>query len=160
MRVENSIYPTENLRLKAFFERSLDVETISLATWYRIKEAMKQNDLNIEKEDLKLVASIKKSFKGSNIPLAELIRGYLESTIHLRKSNGFRGDVVFLELKSITGHNCANTTITRWFKNIKADENGHKFSAERIYKAVELYPIYLRAYSYKSKYSNRRKKAA
>lgn len=143
---------TKNNWLKQSYEEYLG-QVISIATWYRVKAALKDNDLPISPDSLKLAASLKTIFKDSKLPLADLLNGYLK-TSNLKANQTYKGTDVFRELKQITGVRCSDVTIIRWFRDIKQDARGFRFSRERQYSATELHPIYLRAYAYKNKYGS------
>lgn len=144
---------TKNNWLKQVYEEYLG-HTVSPATWYRIKEALRDNDLDITSDSLKLVASLKTTFRASKLPLSQLLEGYLR-TSNLQGNTTYKGSDVLRELKAIAGFRCSNVTIIRWFRNIPKDARGFRFNQLRHYTAKQLHPIYLRAYAYQHKYANR-----
>lgn len=141
---------TRNNWLKQVYEEYLG-HSISPATWYRIKEALRNNGLDITTDSLKLAASLKTTFRASKLPLSQLLEGYLK-TSNLQHNTTYKGADVFTELKKIAGFKCSNVTIIRWFRDIPKDVRGFRFNQLRHYTARELHPIYLRAYAYRHKY--------
>jgi hypothetical protein len=143
---------TRNNWLKQVYEEYLG-HSVSPATWYRIKEALRDNELDITTDSLKLAASLKTTFRASKLPLSQLLDGYLKTT-NLHDNTTYKGADVFIELKKIAGFKCSNVTIIRWFRDISKDARGFRFNQLRYYTARELHPIYLRAYAYRHKYGN------
>jgi hypothetical protein len=144
-----TIRPTENQYLKLFLERKLN-KNISPANWYRIKQALKFNDVAVDEESLLIVAEIKSRLGNTRLSLIDLINGYFESTKYLQC--GVKGSTALKELKTIVGEHCDKSTITRWFSHIPKDKNGLRFSADRTYTPLDLYPVYLRAHAYRAKH--------
>lgn len=143
---------TKNNWLKQTYEEYLGY-SVSPATWYRIKEALRDNALDITADSLKLAASLKTTFRASKLPLSQLLEGYLKTT-NLHNNTTYKGADVFIELKKIAGFKCSHVTIIRWFRDIQKDVRGFRFNQLRYYTARELHPIYLRAYAYRHKYGN------
>ena len=141
---------TKNNWLKRVYEDYLG-SNVSLATWYRIKQALRDNNLEVTLDSLKLIASLKLSFKDSKLPLTPLLSGYLKTT-NLKNMKTYKGSDVFAELKHIAGLKCSSVTIIRWFRDVAKDGQGFRFNQERYYTAQELHPVYLRAYVYRHKY--------
>lgn len=141
---------TRNNWLKQVYEEYLG-HAVSPATWYRIKEALRDNALDITTDSLKLAASLKTTFRASKLPLTQLLEGYLK-TSNLQHNTTYKGADVFTELKKIAGFKCSNVTIIRWFRDIPKDVRGFRFNQLRYYTARELHPVYLRAYAYRHKY--------
>jgi hypothetical protein len=141
---------TRNNWLKRVYEDYLGY-SISQASWYRIKQVLRDNDLTVTVDSLKLLASLKLSFKDAKLPLSGLLSGYLATT-NLKNNRTYKGCDVFRELKNIAGVKCSAVTIIRWFRDIRKDAHGFRFNQERYYTAEELHPIYLRAYVYRHKY--------
>lgn len=148
-----SVTYTKNNWLKNTYQDYVGY-TISPATWYRIKSAMRENDLPLSVDSVKLVASIKTRFKDSKLGIATLLHGYLQAT-KLDKHGTYKGEDVFLELKKIAGLRCSDVTIIRWFRDIPKDKNGFRFSRTRSYAPSELHPVYLRAYYYQKHYGSK-----
>lgn len=144
---------TRNNWLKQSYEEYLGV-TISLSTWYRVKAALKDNDLPVSPDSLKLAANLRAIFKDSNLRLSELLNGYLNIS-NLTPNKTYKGADVFTELKKIAGFKCSDETIIRWFRDIPKDAKGFRFNQLRHYTARELHPVYLRAYAYRHKYGTR-----
>lgn len=144
-----TIRPTENQYLKLFLERKLN-KSISPASWYRIKQALRFNDVAVDEQSLLIVVEIKSKLGNTKLSLIDLINGYFESTKYLQ--NGVKGSKALEELRTITGEECATTTITRWFNHVPKDKNGLRFSNNRTYTPFDLYPVYLRAYAYRAKH--------
>lgn len=145
---------TKNNWLKQVYEEYLGV-TVSPATWYRIKEALRDNELEVSSDSLKLAASLKTTFRASKLPLSRLLHGYLTAT-SLQGAKTYKGSEVFRELQKIAGYRCSNVTIIRWFRDIPKDANGFRFNQSRSYSAKELHPVFLRAYAYGQRYGDRR----
>lgn len=144
---------TKNNWLKQVYEEYLG-NTVSPATWYRIKEALRDNELEVTSDSLKLAASLKTTFRTSKLPLSRLLHGYLATTT-LRGTKTYKGSEVFRELQKIAGYRCANVTIIRWFRDIPKDADGFRFHQSRYYTARELHPVFLRAYAYRQRYGDR-----
>lgn len=144
-----TIRPTENQYLKLFLERKLNKD-VSPANWYRIKQALKFNGVAVNEESLLIVAEIKTRLGNTKLSLIDLINGYFQSIKYLQ--HGVKGSTVLKELRNIAGEHCAETTITRWFGHIPKDKKGLRFSGDRTYTPLDLYPVYLRAHAYRAKH--------
>ena len=147
-----SVTYTKNNWLKLTYQEYVG-HVISPATWYRIKNAMRENDLPVSVDSVKFVASLKAKFKDSKLNISNLLHGYLQS-VNLDRHASYKGEDVFAELKKIAGFRCQDVTIIRWFRDIPKDKNGCRFSRTRSYTASELHPVYLRAYYYQKHYAS------
>lgn len=144
---------SSNQFLKRYFETKVG-QGISRSTWYRIKSAMTDNKLGVTIDNVDIVIAIKKQFPGSKISLSNLLTGYLNAIKYSNEkvSKRYTGEQLFRELKSIAGFRCDDSTIVRWFRDVKTVPPGNKFSRTRVYEFKDVYQVYLRAYSYANRY--------
>jgi len=143
----------QNQFLKTYFEHKTET-TISRSTWYRIKTAMIENDLAVTIDNIDIVIAIKKQFPDNKLSLVNLLKGYLNAIQYSKNKTGKKcsGETLFQELRTIVGLRCDESTIIRWFKDVKADSNGYRFNRKRKYEFKEVYQVYLRAYAYVHRY--------
>jgi hypothetical protein len=146
---------TKNNHLKITYEEFLGSET-SISTWYRIKQSMRTVGLEINHDNLKIVASMKLLFEDSKLPLEQILQAYLEAT-SIYKDKVFLGKDLFKKLKEIAGNRCSEVTIIRWFFDVPKDSHGFRFNQKRQYKGVEIYQVFIRAISYKKRYEGKAK---
>lgn len=140
---------TKNIHLKNTYQDYLG-EKISIATWYRVKSAMRFNGLEINPESLKIVSDLKRLFPETKLSLESLLSAYLEATT-LHSNEIFSGKELFNALKQCAGYQCSDVTIIRWFRDVPKDSEGNRFNRTRKYKATEIYHIFIRAIAYRKR---------
>ena len=119
-----------------FIEKCLN-RKISDATFYRIKSALFNAKLTLNKENLMIICELKKISKKHRVQLQIIINYYLEiSNIDFKIS----GKNLYLYLVKITNFKPHRTTIIRWF-------NGD-FIPDKIYSSDETKKIFLHALIY------------
>ena len=121
---------------KKQFEKHL-TSKISDRTWYRIKAIMATHNLPINKENLMVVATLKRESTRHRIPLETSLSYYLKTANIQAK---IRGDQLYSYLQVLTNCSPHRTTIIRWF-------NG-SFDPNKTYQSSELSKVLLSAYLY------------
>jgi hypothetical protein len=137
--------------LLKFEYETLTGQKISIATWYRVKNAITENKLEVNLDTIRLVASIKNSVTKSKIDLNNVINIYI--TISNFEPNAkFKGSNVFRDIQKITQNKCSNRTILRWFSSVPKDSKGYRFNSDRFYSPKELQSVFIKACSFKIKH--------
>lgn len=142
-------------RAKLYFESCYKV-SISIKTWYRLKSLMMEFDLTITKENLEIVAKLKRQSLYLKISLKQILSYYLKALEIVTQQGTITGNNLYLELQRLTEYKAHRTTITRWFK-LLPPINGIHFDRSRKYTHIELSLVYLAAFLYKSKPRKRRR---
>ena len=115
---------------------------ISESTYYRIKLALFNAKLILNKENLMIISQFKKLSKKHRIPLQIIINYFLEiSNIDVKIS----GKNLYLYLEKITNYKPHRTTIIRWFDC---------YIPEKIYSSDESKSIILNALIYNLRRKN------
>jgi hypothetical protein len=140
-----------NSHAKIYFELHYEAQ-VSDRTWYRLKRAMRESGLEINPDNLRLIADLKRKGQYTKLSLKQLIYCQKQAQELANKRIVIKGDLVFKELKRQTQGKAHKTTILRWFKSI-GKVNGNYFDKEREYKAEELVPVFAMAFLYMAKLS-------
>jgi len=122
--------------LKKQFEKCL-THKISDRTWYRIKAIMATHNLPINKDNLMVVATLKREATRHRIPLETSLTYYLKTANIEAK---IKGDQLYQYLQLITNWTPHRTTVIRWF-----DGN---FDPNKVYQSSELSKVLLSAFLY------------
>lgn len=109
---------------------------ISPATYYRIKRAMTNSNLPINKENLRVVCAVKVECKKHRIPLEIGLSYYSQMDI----CENIKGMDLYNTLMFFTNHKPHRTTVMRWF------DDG--FNPKKFYNRVEISKILLHALIY------------
>ena len=121
---------------KKQFEKYL-AHKISDRTWYRIKAIMADHNLPINKDNLMVVATLKREATRHRIPLETSLTYYLKVANIEAK---IKGDQLYNYLQVLTNFAPHRTTVIRWF-----DGN---FDPDKLYRQSELSKVLLSAYLY------------
>lgn len=116
---------------------------ISDSTYFRIKRVMCDNNLPITRENLEVVASIKRVCVKHRITLEIGLTYYLK-TANIQTS--LTGKKLFEYVQNLTHNKPHRITITRWF------DGGYK--PEKIYTTVEISKVLLSAFLYNLRTKN------
>jgi hypothetical protein len=127
---------------KKCFEKHLTYK-ISDRTWYRVKALMLTHNLPINKENLMVVATLKRESTRHRIPLETSLSYYLKvANIETR----IRGDQLYQYLQRLTNYSPHRTTIVRWFEG--------NFDPDKVYRQSELSKVLLSAFLYNLRNKN------
>ncbi len=127
---------------KKYFEKHLS-HKISDRTWYRIKALMLTHNLPINKDNLMVVATLKRESTRHRIPLETSLSYYLKTAnIETR----IKGDQLYTYLQLLTNYTPHRTTIIRWFEGT--------FDPNKIYQSSELSKVLLSAFLYNLRNKN------
>jgi len=127
---------------KKEFEKHL-ASKISDRTWYRVKAVMADHNLPINKENLMVVATLKREATRHRIPLEVSLSYYLKTANIQAK---IKGDQLYNYLQVLTNYTPHRTTIIRWF-------NGD-FDPDKLYRQSELSKVLLSAFLYNLRNKN------
>jgi hypothetical protein len=127
---------------KKHFEKYL-THKISDRTWYRVKALMSQHNLPITKDNLMVVATLKREATRHRIPLDITLTYYLKTANIEAKING---DRLYQYLQLLTNYTPHRTTIIRWFEG--------NFDPDKLYRQSELSKILLSAFLYNLRNKN------
>jgi len=127
---------------KKEFEKHL-AHKISDRTWYRVKAIMATHNLPINKENLMVVATLKRESTRHRIPLETSLTYYLKVANIETK---IKGDQLYAYLQLLTNYRPHRTTIIRWF-------NGD-FDPDKLYRQSELSKVLLSAFLYNLRNKN------
>lgn len=141
----------KNHHAKAYFEIHYETE-VSDRTWYRIKRTLREAGLEVNRENLQLVASLKKRGEYTKLSLAQTIYCCQQARELTKQRIQVDGDVVYQELQRLSGFKAHRTTIIRWFQSVPRVD-GKYFDRKRKYKAEELVEVFAYAFMYKTKES-------
>lgn len=135
-----------NKQAKTYFEIHYESE-ISDRAWYRIKRALRESALEINRENLQLIADLKRRTQYTRLSLKQLIYCHQQALQIAAKRVVVKGDVVYRELQKLSSNKAHRTTIIRWFQSVPQKE-GKYFDKNRDYKAEELVPVFAAACLY------------
>jgi len=121
---------------KKQFEKHL-AHKISDRTWYRVKALMLTHNLPINKENLMVVATLKRESTRHRIPLDITLTYYLKTANIETK---IKGDQLYQYLQLLTNYAPHRTTIIRWFEG--------NFDPDKLYRQSELSKVLLSAFLY------------
>ena len=121
---------------KKHFEKCL-TSKISDRTWYRVKALMLTHNLPINKDNLMVVATLKREATRHRIPLETSLTYYLKTANIETK---IKGDQLYNYLQNLTNFAPHRTTIIRWFEG--------NFDPDKVYRQSELSKVLLSAYLY------------
>ena len=138
-----------NKQAKVYFEIHYESE-VSERTWYRIKRVIRESGLEINRENLQLIADLKRRNEYTKLSLGQIIYCYQEAKKIAYKRITIKGDVVYRELQKFCNYKAHRTTIIRWFQTVSRVE-GKYFDRNRSYKAEELVPVFAAACVYVQK---------
>jgi len=127
---------------KKLFEKCL-THKISDRTWYRIKAIMATHNLPINKDNLMVVATLKRESTRHRIPLDIAISYYLKVA---NIDSKIKGDQLYQYLQLLTNWTPHRTTIIRWF-------NGD-FDPNKVYQSSQLSKVLLSAFLYNLRNKN------
>jgi len=127
---------------KKQFEKYLS-HKISDRTWYRIKALMIEHNLPINKDNLMVVATLKRESTRHRMPLNVTLSYYLKVANIETK---IKGDQLYNYLQLLTNYAPHRTTIIRWF-------NGD-FDPNKVYQSSELSKVLLLAFLYNLRNKN------
>lgn len=139
----------KNVQAKTYFEIHYESE-ISDRSWYRIKRALRESGLEITRENLQLIADLKRRTVYTKLSLKQLFFCHYSALQIANKRVLIKGDVVYRELQKISSNKAHRTTIIRWFQSVPKKE-GKYFDKNRDYKAEELVPVFAAACLYVQK---------
>jgi hypothetical protein len=127
---------------KKQFEKCLSSK-ISDRTWYRVKAVMAHHNLPINKDNLMVVATLKREATRHRIPLETSLSYYLKTA---NIESKIRGDQLYAYLQLLTNFAPHRTTIIRWF--------GSNFDPNKVYQSSELSKVLLSAFLYNLRNKN------
>jgi hypothetical protein len=127
---------------KKHFEKCL-TRKISDRTWYRVQALMLEHNLPINKDNLMVVATLKRESTRHRIPLETSLTYYLKTANIEAKING---DQLYQYLQRLTNYVPHRTTIIRWFEG--------NFDPNKIYQSTELSKVLLSAFLYNLRNKN------
>jgi hypothetical protein len=116
---------------------------ISDRTWYRVKAIMATHNLPINKDNLMVVATLKRESTRHRIPLETSLSYYLKTANIQAK---IKGDQLYQYLQMLTNHSPHRTTIIRWFEG--------DFDPSKVYQSSELSKVLLSAFLYNLRNKN------
>jgi hypothetical protein len=127
---------------KKVFEKHL-AHKISDRTWYRVKAIMADHNLPINKDNLMVVATLKRESTRHRMPLNITLSYYLKvANIETR----IKGDQLYNYLQLLTSYRPHRTTIIRWFEG--------DFDPNKLYRQSELSKVLLSAFLYNLRNKN------
>lgn len=127
---------------KKHFEKHL-TRKISDRTWYRVKALMVKHNLPIIKDNLMVVATLKRESTRHRIPLDITLSYYLKVA---NIDSKIKGDRLYQYLQVLTNYTPHRTTIIRWFEG--------SFDPNKIYQSSELSKVLLSASLYNLRNKN------
>ncbi|NJN13281.1 MAG: hypothetical protein HC815_37340 [Richelia sp. RM1_1_1] len=86
-----------NNQAKVYFEIHYE-STVSDRTWYRIKRVIRESGLEINRENLQLIADLKRRNEYTKLSLGQVIYCYGQAQELSKKRVTIKGDVVYREL--------------------------------------------------------------
>jgi len=116
---------------------------ISDRTWYRVKAIMATHNLPINKENLMVVAVLKREATRHRMPLDIAISYYLKTA---NIESKIKGDQLYHYLQLLTNYRPHRTTIIRWFED--------SFDPDKVYRQSELSKVLLSAFLYNLRNKN------
>jgi hypothetical protein len=139
----------KNNQAKIYFEIHYESE-VSDRTWYRIKRVIRESGLEINRDNLQLIADLKRRNEYTKLSLKQIIYCYQQAQELSKKRILLKGDLVYRELQKISNYKAHRTTILRWFQTVPQVE-GKYFDRNRSYKAEELVQVFAAACVYVQK---------
>ncbi len=139
----------KNNQAKVYFEIHYESE-VSDRTWYRIKRVIRESGLEITRENLQLIADLKRRNEYTKLSLKQVIYCYQQAKELSDKRVMIKGDVVYRELQKLCNYKAHRTTIIRWFQTVPKME-GKYFDRNRSYRASELVQVFAAACVYAQK---------
>ncbi len=139
----------KNNQAKAYFEIHYQ-SSISDRNWYRIKRSLRESNLEINQDNLKMIANLKKKADYTKLSLNQLIYCQQQAQTVVNKKVFIKGELVYQELQKISQNQAHRTTILRWFKSV-GQKDGKYFDENRNYKVDELVPVFASAFLYVQK---------
>lgn len=140
---------------KAYFE--IHYETVvSDRTWYRIKRMIRDTGLEINRDNLRFIAELKKRNENTKMSLAQTLYCYQQAREIAKSRITVKGDAAYQELQRLSGYKAHRTTIIRWFQSGVSKVEGKYFDRQRIYKAEELVIVFAFAFMYKTKKASKK----
>jgi hypothetical protein len=127
---------------KKQFEKYL-TRKISDRTWYRVKAIMADHNLPINKDNLMVVATLKRESTRHRIPLETSLSYFLKVANIETK---IKGDQFYSYLQQLTNYAPHRTTIIRWFEG--------SFDPDKLYRQSELSKVLLSAFLYNLRNKN------
>ena len=127
---------------KKHFEKHL-TRKISDRTWYRVKALMIEHNLPINKDNLMVVATLKRESTRHRIPLDITLTYYLKAA---KIETKIKGDQLYSYLQLLTNYTPHRTTIIRWFES--------NFDPNKVYQSSELSKVLLSAFLYNLRSKN------
>lgn len=127
---------------KKQFEKCL-THKISDRTWYRVKAIMADHKLPINKENLMVVATLKRESTRHRIPLETSLSFYLKTA---NVETQIKGDQLYQYLQLLTNYAPHRTTIIRWFEG--------NFDPNKTYQSSDLSKVLLSAFLYNLRKKN------
>lgn len=122
---------------------------------------MLEFNLVISKQNLEVLAKLKRQALCLNISLKQVLKYYFDSLklINQRKQVYINGESLYYELQDITNHKPHKSTVIRWFKFVPPID-GVRFDRNRKYESSELPLVYLSAFLYNARKTKTKKKTA
>lgn len=139
----------KNSQAKTYFEVHYK-SPISDSSWYRIKRALRESGLEINKDNLQLIADLKRKTEYTKLSLNQLIYCHQQARDVANKLVSIKGDLVYRELRKISKNKAHRVTIVRWFQSVSKKDGKH-FDKNRDYEAEELVPVFAAACLYAQK---------
>ena len=127
---------------KKQFEKCL-TSKISDRTWYRVKALMATHSLPINKDNLMVVATLKRESTRHRMPLDITLSYYLKVASIDSK---IKGDQLYQYLQVLTNCSPHRTTIIRWFDG--------SFDPNKVYQSSQLSKVLLSAFLYNLRSKN------
>ncbi|MEA5595665.1 hypothetical protein [Rivularia sp. UHCC 0363] len=138
-----------NISAKVYFEIHYE-STVSDRTWYRIKRVIRESGLEINRENLQLIADLKRRNEYTKLSLRQVLYCYQQAQDLSKKRVTIKGDVVYRELQKLCNYKAHRTTVIRWFQTVPRNQ-GKYFDRNRNYKAEELVQVFAAACIYAQK---------
>ena len=92
-----------NKQSRIYFEIHYESE-VSDRTWYRIKRVIRESGLEINRENLQLIADLKRRNEYTKLSLAQVIYCYQQAKEIAAKRVMIKGDVVYRELQKLCNY--------------------------------------------------------
>ena len=144
----------KNNHAKKYFEVHYESE-ISDRAWYRLKRALRESGLEINRDNIQLIADLKRRSSYTKLSLKQLIYCHQQALQIAAQRVVVKGDLVYRELQKLSSNKAHRTTILRWFQSVPQKE-GKYFDKNRDYKAEELVPVFAAACLYVQKQLSRK----
>lgn len=142
-----------DFELKSYYESILGRD-ISNTTWWRVKQILKAQHLEVESNTLKTLAHIKKQCKKTVFTPIAFTAIYNKVTDLVQKKPVYSGKDIDFIIRNRLQINPHRSTIFRWFQ----DNLQEGFSLKKSYRSADLLPVFLSAYIYQFEREHRRLK--